>query len=58
MEKTVLCFGSEGFEGDDVAFSVCKELLGNIDDVRFVRCESPMDVVGYSATDNLYILDR
>ena len=57
MEKTVLCFGSEDVNGDEIAFSVCKELVGNIDGVRFVRCDTPMDVVGYSATENLYIVD-
>ena len=57
MDKTVLCFGSEDFKGDEIAFSVCKELVGKVEGVRFVRCDTPMDVVGYSATDNLYIMD-
>ena len=57
MEKTVLCFGSEDVKGDEIAFSVCKELVGNVDGVRFVRCDTPMDVVGYSATENLFIMD-
>ena len=57
MDKTVLCFGSEDVKGDEIAFSVCKELVGNVEGVRFVRCDTPMDVVGYSATENLYIMD-
>ncbi len=57
MVKTVLCFGSLGMEGDDAAFSVCEELAGNIEDVRFVRCESPMDVLGYAQEEGLYIMD-
>lgn len=57
MEKTVLCFGSGGVEGDDVAFSVCKELQGNIDGVRFIHCETPMEVLDYAGAEDLYILD-
>ena len=57
MGKTVLCFGSEDVKGDGIAFSLCKELAGNIGGVRFVLCDTPMDVVGYSATENLYIMD-
>ncbi len=55
--KTVLCFGSEGFEGDDIAFSVCQGLVGYSDDIRFVKCDTPMDILGYAGGTDLYILD-
>ena len=57
MKKTVLCFGSEGLEGDDIAFLVYKELEGKIGGVRFVKCDSPLDVLGYVDSGKLYILD-
>lgn len=57
MEKTVLCFGSDGLEGDDIAFLVYKELEGKIGGVRFVKCDSPLDVLGYVDSGRLYILD-
>jgi hypothetical protein len=55
--KTVLCFGSEGMEGDDLAFAVCRELVGYSEDVSFVKCDSPMDILGYAGGRGLYILD-
>ena len=55
--KTVLCFGSEGFEGDDLAFAVCQELVGYSDDIQFVKCDTPMDILGYAGGKDLYILD-
>jgi hypothetical protein len=62
-EKTVLCFGSESVDKgvcDDKAFLVCKELDGRVEGVRFVRCDSPMEVLDYADSaheDCLYILD-
>ncbi|MBN2330560.1 MAG: hypothetical protein JXC85_01985 [Candidatus Aenigmarchaeota archaeon] len=57
--KTVLCFGSGGIEGDDAAFDVCRELVGHSDDVQFVMCDTPMDILGYAGRDSkdIYILD-
>lgn len=56
-KKTVLCFGSEGMEGDDMAFAVCQELVGFSDDIQFVKCDTPMDILGYAGGRDLYILD-
>lgn len=56
-KKTVLCFGSEGMEGDDLAFAVCQELVGYSDDIQFVKCDTPMDILGYAGGKDLYILD-
>lgn len=56
-KKTVLCFGSEDMEGDDQAFAVCQELVGYSDDIQFVKCDTPMDILGYAGGKDLYILD-
>jgi len=57
VKKTVLCFGGEGIEGDDIAFRIYEELGGKIEGVRMVWCESAMDLLDYMGAENLHIMD-
>jgi hypothetical protein len=57
MKKIVLCFGSFGAEGDDIAFKICERLEGKMSGVIFKKCISPMDILDFAEKGNLFILD-
>jgi hypothetical protein len=56
MVRTVLCFGS-GVEGDRTPFDICSGAGKNLKGFRFVKCESPIELLNYAGSGEIVILD-
>ena len=59
MPKSVLCFGSST-KGDSTPFSFCRcfsRQSGFGKDFRFVKCDSPIDIMAYIDEGETIIMD-
>jgi Ni,Fe-hydrogenase maturation factor len=56
MAKTILCFGSE-VEGDETPFEICDAIGRSKGGLKFVKCDSPVDMMNYIDKDEIIILD-
>ncbi|MCP3682428.1 MAG: hypothetical protein GY861_07020 [bacterium] len=52
--KTVLCFGNEAIEEDNLALNLADEM--KLDNVKFVKCKGE-DVINHKLNKDIYIMD-
>jgi hypothetical protein len=57
MGSVVLCFGGPAEEGDDTAFTVGRKLKNRMEDIEFVICDSPLELLDHQGRGDVVIMD-